>query len=323
LNGGSVNTSGNQTYAGAVTLGANTTITATNLITTANSSLAGAGFNLTVAGNDFIGGAISDVNVLNISGTTNLGANVSTTGSQTFGGAVTLAGDAALLATSNTAVITIGNSLNSDTTPDNLTINASGTSGSVVLNGTLGNSSALGTLTVNAANITMNGSSVNSTGNQTYTGAVTLAQNTVLESTGSNATIALANSINSDSAANRTLNITASGTGSTVSLGGTVGATNLLSQVDVTASAIALNGGSVNSTGNQTYTGAITLGAGTILTAANVTTASNSTIAGVGNSLGITGNLSLGAAVSNVSQYSVSGATFLLGVKGEKSSSVD
>jgi hypothetical protein len=268
---------------------------------------------LTVAGNDVIGGAISNVNVLNISGTTNLGANVSTTGSQTFGGAVTLAGDAALLATSNTAVITIGNSLNSDTTPDNLTINASGTSGSVVLNGTLGNASALGTLTVNATTITMNGSSVNSTGNQTYTGAVTLAQNTVLQSTGANASIAVANSINSDSAANRTLNITASGAGSAVSLGGTVGATNQLSQVDVTASAIALNGGSIRASGNETFTGAVTLGANTTLTAANVTTSANSTIAGVGKSLGITGNLSLGAAVSNVSQFSVSGATSLAG----------
>jgi hypothetical protein len=138
LNATTVTTSGNQTYAGAVTLGANTNITASNLITTANSTIAGGGFSLNVTGNDVIGGAISGVNVLNISGTTSLGANVSTTGSQTYAGAITLAGDAVLAATNASSVITVGSTLNSDATPDNLTINASGTSGSVVLNGALG-----------------------------------------------------------------------------------------------------------------------------------------------------------------------------------------
>jgi hypothetical protein len=126
-------------------LGANTNITASNLITTANSTIAGGGFSLNVTGNDVIGGAISGVNVLNISGTTNLGANVSTTGSQTYAGAVTLAGDAVLAATNASSVITVGSTLNSDATPDNLTINVSGAGSSVVLNGALGNTSALGT----------------------------------------------------------------------------------------------------------------------------------------------------------------------------------
>jgi hypothetical protein len=83
LNATTVTTSGNQTYAGAVTLGANTNFTGSNLITTSGSTVNGSGFSMNVTGNDFIGGNITNVNALTVSGTTALNANVSTIGSQT------------------------------------------------------------------------------------------------------------------------------------------------------------------------------------------------------------------------------------------------
>jgi hypothetical protein len=98
LNATAVTTSGNQTYAGAVTLGADTNLTGSNLITTSCSTVAGAGFSMNVTGNDFIGGDITGVNALTVSGTTAMNANVSTTGSQTYTGTMTLGANATLLA---------------------------------------------------------------------------------------------------------------------------------------------------------------------------------------------------------------------------------
>ena len=46
--------------------------------------------NLTITGNLDVDAAISGIAVLGVSGTSNLGANVSSTGTQTYTGAVTL-----------------------------------------------------------------------------------------------------------------------------------------------------------------------------------------------------------------------------------------
>jgi hypothetical protein len=299
LNATAVTTSGNQTYAGAVTLGGNTNLTGTNLITTVGSTIAGAGFSMNITGNDFIGGDISGVNALTVSGTTALNANVSTTGSQTYTGAMTLGSNAALLASNASAVITTHSSINSDGTARALSLNSSG-GGSLVLNGALGNTAALANVTLNAATLTLNGSSVNTTGNQSYTGAVTLTQNTVLQSSGANATIAVADAINSDSAANRSLNISASGAGSAVSLGAALGNTFGLSSVNVSASTIALNSGTVTTSGNQFYAGAITLGLDTTLLGATVITGLQSSVAGAGKTLNISGNASFGGNMANI-----------------------
>ncbi|NCX98447.1 MAG: hypothetical protein EBX35_07700, partial [Planctomycetia bacterium] len=89
INGGSVRTSGTQTYNDAVTLGANTTLTGSTV--TLGSTLAGGGKSLGVTGNAVVGGAVSGLSSLSVSGTTaaNTGS-IATTGSQTFGGLVTL-----------------------------------------------------------------------------------------------------------------------------------------------------------------------------------------------------------------------------------------
>lgn len=94
--GGSVNTTGDQSYGEAITLGADSTLTGATIHT--QSTLAGASHALTVTGNANIDGAYTDLSALSISGTTDLGANITTTGAQKYNGAVTLNSDVSLQA---------------------------------------------------------------------------------------------------------------------------------------------------------------------------------------------------------------------------------
>ena len=69
--GANVNTSGIQTYSGAITLsGANRTLTGSTI--TNSSTITGATYSLTQTGNAVINGAISGVNILSVSGTTSV-----------------------------------------------------------------------------------------------------------------------------------------------------------------------------------------------------------------------------------------------------------
>ncbi|NDA96228.1 MAG: hypothetical protein EBY03_08935, partial [Actinobacteria bacterium] len=82
--GANVTTSGTQTYTGAVTLSAAVTLTGSTI--TNSSTITGATYSLTETGNAVVNGAISGVNVLSISGTSTIGADVSTTGTQSYTG---------------------------------------------------------------------------------------------------------------------------------------------------------------------------------------------------------------------------------------------
>jgi autotransporter-associated beta strand protein len=382
LTSGVVNSSGNQSYTGIMTLGAGTTLTGANVTTTSGSTLAGAGNSLNITGNASLAGDVSNISTLNVSGTTKLAGNVTSTGSQTFAGAITLGANAKLAASGNSAVITANGSINSDNTARGLTLNATGTNGSVVLNGAVGNTAALANLTVNAKSLTLAGGTVNSTGNQSYAGAITLGAgatlaganvtstsgstlagagnslnltgnvslggdvsnistlnvsgptklagnitstgsqtfagaitlgaNAVLAASGNTAVISTNGSTNSDSTA-RALTLNATGTNGSVLVNGAVGNTAALANFTVNAKTITLAGGTVNSIGNQSYAGAISLGAGTTLSGSTVTTTAGSTVAGAANSLNISGNASLGGAVSNISSLNVSGTSKLAG----------
>ena len=99
----------------------------------------------------------------------------------------------------------------------------------------------------------INGGSVNTTGDQTYNDAVTLGANTILTDTG-NSAIKLAQTVNGPFAL--TVN-----TGGTTTFGGAVGGTTALTSVTTDlAGTTAINGGSVKTTGGQTYNDAVTLG---------------------------------------------------------------
>ena len=100
------------------------------------------------------------------------------------------------------------------------------------------------------------------TGGQTYNDAVTLGNDTILTDTGSSA-ITLAQTVNAIRlCANREYRR------GTTTFGGAVGGTTAAppaSPPDL-AGTTAINGGSVRTTGGQTYNDAVTLGADTILT---------------------------------------------------------
>ena len=149
--GANVNTSGIQTYTGAVTLsGANRTLKGSTITT--QGTLGGA-FALTITGNAVFGnGAADDVvltgsdKALEVSGTTTIVTDtITTSGTQTYTGAVTLNTSTTLTAASDT--ITFSSTVNAaDTTDKDLTF-GSGT-GTVTFTGAVGAvSTNLGTIT--------------------------------------------------------------------------------------------------------------------------------------------------------------------------------
>jgi filamentous hemagglutinin family protein len=281
INGGSVTTSGAQSYFGSMTLGANTTLNGTTL--DLFGVLAGGGNNLTLnnSGLSTVGASLNGVNaltgggggslsVLNIisTGTVNdseatsfsSGGTVATTGTQTYNGAATLGvgttfsssgaganGDISFLQTVNGAQA--------------LTVDTAGTT---TFGGAVGNNQGLTSLTTDAAGTTaLNGGIVNATTTD-FKDDVILGANTTLTELPFGTTITFEKTVNADSAANnRTLMIAAG----TMTFGGAVGNNQALASLTTgIAGTTAINGGTVATSGAQSYDGNVTLGANTILT---------------------------------------------------------
>jgi hypothetical protein len=232
---------------------------------------------LTITGNAVLGDGAADtvtgLTTLSVSGTTLIRTTeVSSSGSQTYTGALTLGESTSLSATGASAVITAAATVDSDAvgTPRALTISASGTNAKVALEAAVGGAKPLSSLAVTAEGIDLNAGAVTSVGGQTYTGAVTLGADTTLTGVG----ITLASTVKSDGT-NRSLTINDSGT---TTLGGAVGSATagdkLSSLTTDTGGTTAINGGSVATVGNQTYGDAVTLGADAALSA----TANNAVI---------------------------------------------
>ncbi|MGB9430079.1 MAG: hypothetical protein WCC11_09465, partial [Gammaproteobacteria bacterium] len=247
---------------------------------------AGAGNNITLnnASNNFTGllSVTSADNVtLNDGGALNLGGlalngnlnvtasggitlnnNIATPGTQTYNSAVTLAAANTDLTGST---VTFNGTLNGN---DNLTVTGNG-----VFNGLVGNLASLNSLLVTGG-VTLNTTAVNTSGTQTYGGAVTLAAaNTDL--TGS--TVTFNGTLNGND------NLTVTGNGI---FNGVVGGSTRLASLAVTG-ATTLDTISISTIGSQTYGGAATLAANTNLTGSTVTF--NGTLNGNDN-LTVTGN---------------------------------
>ncbi len=130
-----------------------------------------------------------------------------------------------------------------------------------------GSAGVTGTVTVSGGS-TLGEGTYHSGGTQTFTGPVLLAANTVMTSdsgdlrfVGTESTI---NSLSSESLVS--LGLTAASSTGTVSLGGSVGDTTKLSSLLVDPASIVLGGAVYDTTGDQTYSQAVTLGASTSLT---------------------------------------------------------
>ncbi|MDX1901589.1 MAG: filamentous hemagglutinin N-terminal domain-containing protein [Gammaproteobacteria bacterium] len=108
---------------------------------------------------------------LNITGTVSLGANVTTTNAQTYNNAMTLTGNPTLTSSSS-GNIYVGSTLDDNSSgAHSVAIN---TAGVTTLNGSVGNTFAPSSITTDSAGSTVvNGSSVTTTGNQTYNDPIT------------------------------------------------------------------------------------------------------------------------------------------------------
>ena len=185
--GGHVTTTGAQTYNDPLTLLAHSTMTGTT--PTFGSTLTGGGFDLTLnfSGTTVINGAaFTGINqfVSGNGGTTSLTGAFSTTGAQTFGDAVTLAGNTTLTSSGNHA-ITFNSTVNGARA---LAVNTTGTT---TFGGSVGTTTALTSLTTDPGGTTaLNGGAVTTSGNQTYNDAVTMNQLTTATSTGGAITFA-------------------------------------------------------------------------------------------------------------------------------------
>ncbi|SNS97476.1 MULTISPECIES: filamentous hemagglutinin N-terminal domain-containing protein [unclassified Azospirillum] len=311
LNGGTITTSGVQTYGEAISLAVATNLTGSTVTLGQGATGAHA---LTITGNAQLGGT-SSLSGLSISGSTLLGStSVTTSGAQTYGGAVTLASDTQLTGT----LVSLGSTLDGAF--------ALAIRGDASFTGAVGAGTALAGLDVSGATA-LNGGSITTSGTQRFGGAVTLGANSLLSAgsvdlqgtvtgpfgltvnsaglTRLGGTISVA-SLTTDAAGSLSLassNITTTGaqsygerltlladttlTGSTVTLnqgadgafgltiagdaafGGAMGANSALSFVDVSGNT-ALNGGSVITSGAQTYGRTVTLNGGTLVSAGSV-----------------------------------------------------
>ena len=224
------------------------------------------------------------------------GGNITTTGDQTYGEVVKLGVDTTLNAgAGNVTFINTIDTATSAASERSLTINSNGIT---TLGGGAGFTRALSTLTTDAGtagSLFMNGGSITTTSNQSYGEVVKLGVDTTLNAGAGNVTFS--NTIDTDatSAALRSLTVNSNGL---TTLGGAVGFTRALSTLATdagTAGSLAMNGGNITTTGNQTYGEIVKLGVDTTLTAGsgNVNfsnTIDTSTGAAAESSLTINGN---------------------------------
>ncbi len=257
LDGGTVLTSGGQTYAGAVTLGTATTLSGAAVAFSSSVDAAGGPVALAITGGASFGAAVGGLTPLAslaVTGATTIGANIATVGGgQTYGGAVTLTGDTSLGDSGGGAIAFLGTIGGAHA----LDVNTAGATSFAA-------PVQIASLTVaNTAGTTaLDGGSVTTTGGQTYDNPVTLGAATVL----SGGVVTFATIVNSSGAA---VALAVSGN---ASFGAAVGGLLPLQTLAVTGSSAL--GGDVTTVGGsftagQSYGGAVTLTADSSLSASN------------------------------------------------------
>ena len=200
-------------------------------------------------GGDFTlsGGSIDSIASLTVTGTSNISANITTTGDQTYKGEVTLGADVTLAG----STITFENTVNGTS---NLTI-----TGDAVFENNVGSTTALASLSVSGTStITTTGTNartITTTGEQTYTGAVTLGAD-VTFSGDADELIYFKDAV-SGTGEDRNLTITTAD----VQFDGIVG-TNI-GNITLGTAAVPIEikiNEDITTTGTQTYNGDVTLG---------------------------------------------------------------
>ena len=262
----------------------------------------GAARALTVNSNaaTIFGGAVGGSSALtslttNAGGTTSIGGNITTTGVQTYNDAVTLTGNAVLTGTTPTFASTVAGG------GFDLTLNFSGTT---TVDGA--NFTGIRNLATGNGGTTQLTGAITTSGTQTYNDAVTLTGATTLASSG-NGAIAFNGTVNGA----QTLAVNT--TGATTFAGAVGGMTALTSLTTNAGGTTLINGGSVRTTGNQTYNDNVSLGTPTMLsTTANGSISANGSVAANGNALTLNagaGNVTMQNAANDFATVSVTSAT--------------
>ena len=322
VNGGAVTTTGVQNY-GTMVVGNDTVLNGStvtmngtvNGISTGQQSLGITG-NAVFSGNV---GSTQSLEALTVSGTSSLDSTVNTAGLQSYGGAVTLAGDSTLASAGGG--VSFSSTING---AHALTVNSG--SGNTQFNGALGGTTRLGALAINSSGITtfsgavraasvatdsagsvaINTNSIDTTGTQTYGEAMAINADTTLAGT----TVTMNGTVDDATAGTHALNVV----GNAV-FGQDVGGMTALNSLSV-SSIGTVNGGAVTTTAAQSY-GTLALGGDTALTGSTVTV--NGALDGISagqQSLGITGNAVFGGNVGStqsLAALTISGTSSLNG----------
>ena len=310
---GNVTTTGNQTYAGAVTIGGNDTLTTTN--STVN-----------------FAGAVNDSRqqyacphrqrrqrtdhlrrhrrrqcqkLASLAATSStdidVNGNVTTGGTQTYTGPVVIGCNDTLTTTNSTVTFTSTVDDASSNTHA-LTVNAG--SGLITFGGVVGGNAKLASLAATSStDIDVNGN-VTTGGTQTYTGPVIIGANDTLTTT--NSAVDFTSTV--DDASSNTHALTVSAGSGLITFGGIVGGSAKLASLAATSSTDIDINGNVTTGGTQTYTGPVVLGANDTLTTTNAAVDFTSTVDGthtltIAQGSGLTtfgGNVGGGTALSTI-----------------------
>lgn|GEM_PF-2734037 len=200
-----------------------------------------------------INAASVDISSSGVSSTTFNGGTVTTTGSQLYQNAVNFD-------TSSTLTSSGGGAIEFSSTVDGGIHLIIDTTGNTIIGGTVGSDTVLTSLTTTAGGEThINGGSITTTGDQIFNDDVILGVNTILASTGSGA-ITFNETLNGT----YTLNLN---TGGATTFNGTVGDANELTSLTTDAGGMTnINGGSIDTTGDQIFLDVVNLGDDTFLT---------------------------------------------------------
>ncbi len=265
FNGGTVTTTGSQLYHNAVNFVTNTTLTSSGGSNIQfNDTVDGAiDLQIDTAGTTIFNGGIGVNSPLsslttNAGGTTQInGGSIQTSGNQIFNDDVELGANTILTSTGSGA-ITFNQRLNGTHT---LELN---TDGDTTFNGTVGDTNELASLTTDANGTTfINGGSIATEGGQLFNDAVLLGANTVLSSSASG-------SVNFKSTLNGAHALNINTAGATIFDDQVGNSTPLTSLTTDVAGTTEVNGGSITTTGGQTFHDIVSLGASVVFTSTTV-----------------------------------------------------
>ncbi|MCL1927856.1 MAG: hypothetical protein FWG07_03560 [Treponema sp.] len=161
-----ITTTGNQTYTGAVTLGTNVTLEG---LTVTMGAITGGGYDLMIDGAGVLNGG-SGLGILQVTGTSTINADITTSGNQIYNGSVTLGDDVVLTGGGvSGSLVDFVSTITGDVTGRALTV----ANTNVSFGGAVGGNITDVSVTDANSMATIN-ADISTTGDQSYNGAVTL-----------------------------------------------------------------------------------------------------------------------------------------------------